>query len=81
MVSNGEAVFFSAFWPESFKFQGASFKPSHAYHPKSDGQAKVIKDQWKCIFDASLMPDQRSDISGCRGLNIATTLVSIVRSK
>jgi len=42
MVSDRDIVFLSRFWEDLFNLQGTTLKMSTIYHPKTDGQTKVL---------------------------------------
>ena len=46
IVSDRDATFTSLFWSELFRLQGTDLVMSSAYHPRSDGQTKIVN---KCL--------------------------------
>lgn len=42
IVSYKDPIFISSFWSELFRLQGIQLKMSSTYHPKIDGQTKVL---------------------------------------
>lgn len=42
MVSDRDSKFMSIFWQELFRLVGIDLTPSMSYHPKTDGQTKIV---------------------------------------